>query len=353
MKKLKFIVISVIFFGAIIGILLNNKAKSNGKSVNNISTMYSVNVTKAAKKILSEKVTLAGIITANNDVAIISETSGKIVKVESQIGDYKTAGSVLVQVDDEIQKANYLTAEVNYKKSKKDLERYEDLYKGKSISDTQIESVRLAAQSAEAQYILAKRQYQNTKITTPISGIVTARNVDIGSMVQSGPNATVIGNVVDISKLKVKLNVAERDVFKISVGEKVDITTDVYPEKIFTGKISTISSKGDEAHSYPVEIQLENNSKYPLKAGMFGSVTFLHKKDTPVLVIPRAAIIGSINNAKIYIVKDNIAKLQNVVIGEKRGLNVEIVQGLIEGEIVVVNGQNNLSDGAKVSPIMQ
>src|SRR5664280_1278100 len=114
-----------------------------------------------------------------------------------------------------------------------------DVYKrqkGKSVTDAQYEQAKLAYQASESQYVLAKREYNDTKVTTPISGIVTARIVDLGNYVTKN---SVVANVVDISKLKVKLNVAEKDAFKLKTGDNVEIRTDVYAGIVFNGKISS------------------------------------------------------------------------------------------------------------------
>jgi RND family efflux transporter MFP subunit len=192
---------------------------------------------------------------------------------------------------------------------------------------------------------LAKREYNDTKITTPISGIVTSRIVDVGNYVNK---ASVVANVVDISKLKVKLNVAEKDAFKLRTGDNIEVATDVYPGVIFNGKISSISSKADEAHTYPVEIILANPKDHPLKSGMFGRVSFTSIQNNTLLVMPREALVGSIKDAKVFVVEGGIAKIKNVLIGNAFENWLEIKGGLKSGDKIVVNGQNNLQDNDKV-----
>ncbi len=348
MNTFKIFSIAVIIAGSMIAIVLTDKAQGTAQNVNTIATAYSVSVVKAGKQNISESLSLVGTIGAHNDVMILSETQGRVVKVFANVGDYKKAGSVLVEVDSELKEAAYKTATMTYDKAKKDLERYENLYKEGSISESQIEQVRWTFQSAEAQYIVARRQLKDTKITTPISGIVTARFVDVGSTVQGAPQSTVVANVVDISKLKVKVSVAEKDVFKLKIGDNVEVTTDVYPNASFEGRVATIAAKGDDAHTYPVEVRIDNSTKYPLKAGMFGRVNFTLKNRQENIIVPREAIVGSLKNAKVYVVENNIAKLRTVKIGGEIGTNVEIIAGVKEGEVVVVNGQNNLKDNAAV-----
>ena len=351
MNRYRIISISVVLLGVSLGFILKSQAKDEGNnassSTSSIATAASVSVVTAAKQTVTDRFTSIGTIVANNDVNIISETQGRVVKVLAEVGDYKKAGSVLIEVDSELKEAAYNAAKVSYEKAQNDLKRYEELYKEKSISDSQIEQARWAFQSAEAQYVAARRQLSDTKITTPISGIVTARNVNVGSFVQGAPQSTLVANVVDISKLKVKLNMAEKDVFRVKTGDKVEITTDVFPDQVFPGTISTISSKGDEAHTYPVEIVLEN-PRQQLKAGMFAHIAFNPKSSGDALVIPREAIVGSMKNAKVYVVTNNVAQLRPVQVGKTFGTSVEVRKGLSIGDVVVVNGQNNLKDNAAV-----
>jgi len=348
MKRIAVISTLVVGVGVVSAILMTSQATSNDQNQNTIATAYSVSVVSARTQSVPDNFSLVGTIAANNDVVIMSETSGRIVKVHAQVGDFKQAGSVLVEVDDELKEAAYKTATMTYEKAKKDLERFESLYKDGSIAESQIEQSRWNFQSAEAQYIVARRQYRDTKITTPISGIVTARPVDIGTMLQGAPQPSVVANVVDISKLKVKVNVGERDVFKLKIGDKVSISTDVYPGITFEGKISTISAKGDEAHTYPVEVRIDNSDKYPLKAGMFGTISFQPGTSAKNILLPREAIVGSVKNAKVYVVQNNIATLRPVTVGSEVGTSVEIIAGISEGEVIVVNGQNNLKDNVPV-----
>ena len=349
MKRFTVISTLVVGVGVVAAILMTSKAESNAQPGNTIATAYSVSVVTAQKQNISENISLVGTINANNDVVIMSETSGRVVKVNAEGGEFKQAGSVLVEVDDELKEAAYKAATMNYEKVKKDLERFESLYKEGSVSESQIEQSRWNFQNAEAQYIVARRQYRDTKITTPISGIVTARPVNIGSMLQGAPQPSVVANVVDISKLKVKINVSEKDVFKLQIGDAVDVTTDVYPGVTLEGRISTISAKGDELHTYPVEVTLNNSTKTPLKAGMFGTVSFTAKNSENNIVIPREAIVGSIKDAKVYVVENSVAKTRAIVTGKELGTSIEVLSGIRPGEVVVVNGQNNLKDNVAVT----
>lgn len=347
-NKIKYTLIIAAAFIAITAVLLHNRSQLKAEENVEKIDAYPVNVDTVSFKHLSDHLNLIGTIEAINDVPIVSEAQGKVTNVYAQVGDYKKAGSTLFQLEDDLELAAFKTAEVNYQKTQKDFDRYQALYKEKSVTDSQFEGAKLALQSAEAQYISAKKAYEDTKISTPISGIVTSRKVDLGDYVQ---NHSVVAEVVDIANLKAVINVAETDVFDLKVGDKVQITTDVYPGVTFEGRIKTISDKGDAAHTYPVEVDLSNSREHPLKAGMFAHVNFNPVSKSSSLVIPRDALLGSIKDAQVYIVNNGTAKLRNLVIGNSSNNNLEVISGLHEGDIVVVNGQNNLKENYKVKII--
>jgi RND family efflux transporter MFP subunit len=346
MNKTKIIGVTILIIAIIVVILFYNKSKNMAKSQSDILSATTVSVAKVERMHLAATQSIVGTISANNDVSIISETQGKVTAVFAEIGQHLAAGSAIVQVDDELKKANFITAETNYEKAKKDLERFETLYKQNSATDQQLEGARLSAKSAEAQYIIARRQYNDTKISTPITGIVTSRPVDVGTYIAPG---MLVANVVDISSLKVRLSVAERDAFRIKVGENVEVSTDVYPGIIFKGHVKSISSKADDAHLYPVEVAFPNTQQHPLKAGMFGRVAFTSGTNGEALTIPREALVGSMKEPKVYVVEGTLARLRNIVAGDEVGTSITVLLGLQEGEVIVTNGQNNLKDSTVVA----
>lgn len=346
MKRLKIIFAVVIVFAITLAVLFNNKSRMQARSKNDEIHFLPVTLLEVSKRALAEDISLTGTIAAYNDVAIVAETQGRIVNVLASVGDRVSAGSVLIQLDDELKKAAYVSAEVNYEKTKKDLERYETVYKDGSVSDAQLEGARLAFKSAEAQYITARRQFNDTKIKTPIPGIVTSRPYDVGTMVQ---NNSTVANVVDISRLKVKLNVAERDVFRLHAGDVAEITTDVYPGVTFAGRVATISAKADDAHTYAVEVSLTNNNEHPLKVGMFARVTVSLKLESASLAIPRQTLVGSLKQPQVFVVDKGIARLRDIVVGSEVGEYLEVRSGLIAGEQIVWSGQNNLKDSVAVT----
>ena len=350
MKKILIPTTIIVFLAIIIGVLEYNKSKVEQAIVKQTFVQNAIPVTIAEAEItdLSNSLTLVGTIMAGSDVNIVAEAGGRILQLHANPGQYKSAGSVIAELDSELRRASVMNAQAAYEKAKMDYDRMEKMFKEGVVNAMQMDQARYGFQAAEAQLIMSKRQLRDTKVTTPISGIINARMVDQGATVAIN---AVIANIVDISTLKVKVNVSEKDAFALKNGDKVIVTTDVYLGVEFSGQVASIAPKADEAHTYPIEIRMSNSKQYPLKAGMFGKVSFTSIEKSDALIIPRSALIGSIKNPKVFVIKDGKAELRDVQTGADAGIKLEIISGLQAGESIVTNGQNNLRPGSKVTII--
>lgn len=351
-KKLGIVGVILLVFAVIIFILIQNKTKSQEKlkTGNDYSKAVPVNVTDVTVKEIDNKLSMVGTINASKEVIVGAETVGRVTAVSFSEGQFVSKGRILASIDSETKRLNIENAQNNYEKAKVDLARYEQLVLENAATQVQLESYRFAMKSAETQLLLANRQLKDAYVKAPMSGYVTKKNIEAGSIVSSG---TAVATIVDISTLKVVVNVSETDVFQLKVGDPAEVTTDIYPGKIFFGKITAIIAKGDEAHTYPVEITVPNDKSHPLKAGMFGKANFTSLQNKSGLVIPREALVGSIKEPKVFIIQGNVAKLVNISTGAESDLFIEVTSGLKEGDKVVTNGVNNLKDNIEVKVITQ
>ncbi len=331
--------------GLMVLVLFHNKAEVEKKAKITRSASVSVAVTKVQFETLQMNLTKVGLIVAHNEVEVVSEASGKIVEVNAGVGSYLKMGSPLVKLDDELPKVNFLSAQSNYDKARKDWERAQGLYNQGLISSSELESARNNFRAAEAAQLSAKRQYENATVTTPISGIVTARPVNVGAMINPG---TVVAMIIDTSSFKIVVNVGSGEAFKLKAGDPISVVTNVYPGTEFGGRIVSISDRSDEARTFPVEVAIANQQEHSLKSGIYGKVTFRLKTEHPVLTIPRDAVIGSVKNPQVYVVENGVAKLREIVVGSEIDAKLEVIRGLKEQEQVVVSGQDNLRDNAAV-----
>jgi len=348
MKRFITIAVVIILTGMIAFRLMQNKKtiEARAQVEDNSNQVVSVNVYKAEKKIAEKKLKMVGTAIANQVIDIKSEVQGKIISLNITLGQKVSQGQVLAKIDDRLRSLAVDNAQQRLADAKQNFERFKNLYEGGAASKAQFDQYSLAYENARNQVDQARKELSSTTVTAPISGIITSKQAEEGSFTTMG---SPIATVVDISKLKIQLNISENDVYALNLGDEVTITTTVFPGVNYHGKVTFISPRGDEAHNYPVELSIENKKDKQLKAGTYVDVTFNKQSNVPTLQIPREALVGSIKDAKVYIAdKENTVQLKPIVIGNDYGQYLEVIEGLSEGDIIVTSGQINLTNGAKV-----
>jgi len=189
-------------------------------------------------------------------------------------------------------------------------------------------------------------KFEKAPVQSPLTGIVGRVYVDIGQNVTA---QTPIALVVDTDKVKIDLDTPEKYLPQVSLGQEAQINVDAYPEEEFSGQVTRISPVIDlETRSAPIEITVDN-PQHRLQSGMFAKVRLILKehKNTPVIL--KEAIIGKEPNLYVYVVEDNKAILKKITLGLRQGPYFEVQEGLKEGDLVVIMGQQRLKDNAPVS----
>lgn len=352
MKKRSIVIIVsviVVCAGLITWRLYANKQEIDSRTVVK-TTVESIAVTTAAvqKQPVAGNLRFTGITEANQYIMVASKASGEITDIKFKLGDFVSKGHILARVDDAYARFTLGNATINHGKYKEDLQRYETLREGDAVSETQLRDIRVAYENAKIQLEQAQRQLEDTYIRAPFSGYITSREVDMGEFVGV---STPIAGIADISELKVVVSVPEGSVYELKKGQPVSVTTSIYPGVTFAGKIASISQQGDNAHSYPVEISLPNSKENPLKSGTYVNVSVETGNSEPVLSIPREAIVSTVKDPSVYRVENGIATLVKITTGRDYEDKIEVLDGLREGDKVVVSGQINLTEGVSVSEV--
>ena len=319
--------------------IVQSKVKANDPSKEYMVKTYIV--TESA---FTEHVNAIGTFEPAREVQLISQANGQVTQLNFELGSHVKAGQVLVSVDKEILQAQYNAAAANYENAKSNLDRYEKAAQSEGIPQIQLDQNRLAVKSAESQMKVLAKQLQNTTITAPFDGIVTEKNIELGSTLSPGTKVLMI---TDISSLKLTVQVPEQDVVQFKIGQNIDIASELYPGKLLNGKIVMIGAKGDKAHNYPVQIEVKNNAETPLKAGMYGSVASNASNDA--LLVPKTALIGSEKKAQVYVIEDGKAMMRDIRIASSNNEYYSVSSGLKKGDTVVVSGQINLDNATPVS----
>jgi RND family efflux transporter, MFP subunit len=190
-------------------------------------------------------------------------------------------------------------------------------------------------------------KFEKAPVESPLTGVVGRVYVDIGSSVNTD---TPIALIANLDKAEIHLDIPEKFLPKISLGQDADITVDAYPNEKFLGKVTMISPIVDlQTRAAPIEIKIEN-ADHRLQSGMFAKVKLVIEEQKNVPVILKEAIIGRGENTYVYIVDGNRAFLKSVTLGLRQGPYYGVENGVKSGEKVVVVGQQRLRDGCLVEP---
>jgi multidrug efflux pump subunit AcrA (membrane-fusion protein) len=203
---------------------------------------------------------------------------------------------------------------------------------------------------AQATLELNKAQLGNLIILSPMKGGVTKRFVDPGTMVK---DTTPILTLMDLSEMKMMVNVIEREFIHLEKGQPVKITITAFPDRVFTGSIQIVNPALD-LQSRTAEIQISiPNPDFVLKPGMFGRAEIILRSNPQAVLAPIQSVLTEIDKDFVFVLKEDKAFRRPVRKGVVRDTVVEIVQGLSPGEQVLTAGQVSLKDGSKVRLSLQ
>lgn len=352
----KNIIIAAIIIGSlglIAFTLMNNKKENEEKTaiVAEKNASISVKVNPVTTEEISLDFSVNGSFEPIQELTFSAEKSGKVIRVLVNEGDYVNVGQTLVVVRSDVINVNAQTAKAIYNNAQADYARYENAYQSGGVTKQQLDQAKLALTNARANLTQANISVGDTRVKAPISGFINKRFIEPGSMLTGMP-ATAMFEIVNVSKLKLNVTVNESQVASLKLGSPVNITASVYPDKVLTGKITFIAPKADSSLNFPVEIEIANTSSNDLKAGMYGTAEFASKQQKQsMMIVPRNAFVGSVSSNQVFVAENGIAKLKTVTAGRILGDKVEIINGLSDGEKVIVTGQINLQDGNKVDII--
>lgn len=349
MKKGIIIAIVVIISGLMLWKLFSNKKKlDDAKQVPTEQTDIAIpiNAITIGLAPINNALTKTGTLIPNKEADIPALTGGKIVSVNFSLGSIVSQGAVVAQVDSRSMELNLAQAKLAKNKAEQDYRKFEKLLAGEATTESTFQDVKLNFENTQNQIALLEKQIADTRIKAPISGQIISKTIEPGEFVGMGQS---VAKMVDLSRLKVKVMVSESEVYQLKINQPVQIKTDVYPNILFDGKITFISGQGDATFNYEIEITLENNKKdAPLKAGSYAYVDFKQNTQIEGIQIPRSALVESIQNPYVYVIKNNLLEKRSVVIERDLGNVLLIKSGLSAGEQVVTSGLVNVREGSKV-----
>ena len=304
-----------------------------------------VEAAKVEKVNLLKKIETLGSLGSIDSVEISPEIAGQIAKIYFRAGSSIKKGTPLIQLDDTVFKSELASAKANLKLSQMNYNRTAELSKRRISSEQELDQV--LADLRDKQNLVKVKQSQLDKmtLTAPFSGVLGSRHISIGQYVSVGQPLI---KLVATKQLKVEYAVPERYLPDLQIGQKIEVISDSFPDKRFSGTVDYISPEIDkETRSIAVEA-IVDNSKQDLSAGLFVYVNHYLGQVKPVLLIPEESLIPSINGQKVFIIDNEQAHEARITTGAHRLSKVEVLSGLEENQLVVARGQHKLKDGNKV-----
>lgn len=345
MKKVINILVVVAIIAAIIVVLkMNKKANQQQTALASVvSTAIPVQLDVVVEEAFTPQFTSNGVLEPIKELSFVSDVAGRVVRIAVEKGDKVQKGQTLIQVDDEMLKADYTASEAAYKALKTDYDRFEKSKESGGVSAQQLDNIRTQLIAAESRLVSSKRRLSDATVKAPMAGYINERYIEVGAYLNPGAR---LFDLVDDSKFKLKCTVTETQVMLIKKGQSVTISCDQFPDQTFTGTLSFIGKKVGSGLNYPVEITLPAGKD--LMTGLYVSAQFGSKQQQKGLLIPRNAVSGGVKSASVFVVEEGIAHRRNVTIGSMIGSKVHVLQGVQAGDSIVVAGLIDVSDGIQV-----
>ena len=365
------VVLAIVVVLVILGIVPRVRARQALREETNRLAAPVVTVVHPRRQTPSEEVVLPGNIQAFIDAPIYARTSGYLKKWYADIGTHVKEGSLLAEietpeVDQQLQqaRADLATGEANLKLSKITANRYQTLFKTDSVAKQDVDN---AVQDAAAKSATVKSEQANVrrleqlvafqKIYAPFDGVVTARNTDIGQLIDSGSSAGAtreLFHIASVRKLRVFVNVPQIYSHDTIPGIKADLTLPELPGRRFQGTLVRTADAMDPAtRTLLVEVDVVNSTGL-LFPGAYTEVHFKVKNDISTLLLPATSLIFRSEGLRVGTVTNgNRAALIPIVLGRDLGNEVEVVSGLSDNASVILTPPDSLVDGQAVHVVDQ
>ena len=297
---------------------------------------------------LSIQSTYVGYLLPNKRVLMRSEIDGVIEKIDFEEGDEITKGKRLVDISTKEHRLKLKIAITDSNLADINIKRDEKLAAQNLIPNAQLDQTKTRAESASLNKELAEISLNKSLISSPLKGTIKTRHIKVGEFVRKGDKLV---EILDIDKIIVKVNIPEQEILSIQVGQNVEVALYIMEKKTFLGRVKNIGLEADSSNrTFPVEILVDNKERQ-LRAGMLARATFTKNVDQDQIVIPRHTVLERDQGRVVYVFEDGKAFRRDITIGLSQLDQVQVVQGLNKGELIVVEGHTKLTDGEEVNVV--
>jgi membrane fusion protein (multidrug efflux system) len=286
---------------------------------------------------------------ADQRATIVSQTTGVVLEVLAEEGDYVEAGAVMARLETDRYRLEVKRAQAELSRLQTDFDRKKELFERNLISAEAYEQVSASFEAQRVAFDLAKLDLHYTAIRAPFSGFVSERLVRVGNLVS---NLDPVFRITSYDPLLAVLHVPERELSVLRKDLPVSVMVDAWPGQMFEGRVTRISPVIDpETGTFRVTAEVRDSGN-KLKPGLFGRVQVLYDMHEGVPVIPRSAVISEDDQNHVFVVDpEGVASKRAIELGHEKDGRVEVLSGVSHGEKVVTAGKGSLSNGSVVEVI--
>ena len=307
-----------------------------------------VTVVAAGMRDFNDAIEVIGTAQARESIVITPKVADTIRAIRFDSGAHVRQGQVLVEMSSVEQGADLAEARANNAQAQENLRRYQELFNRGFASQAQLDTVRAAADAAQARVDAGGSRISDRTIRAPFSGVIGLRTASPGQYMQPGAQ---IGTLDDISQMKLDFDVPETDVARVATGVSISAHTAAYPNREFTGAIANVDSRIDPAtRTVRVRALLPNDDSV-LRPGMLMTVE-VRSNPRSALAIPEIAIVDAADGSYVYRIArgDHGTTAERVPVhaGQRTGGLAEILSGLNAGDMVITEGIQGVRPGQPV-----
>jgi membrane fusion protein (multidrug efflux system) len=303
-----------------------------------------VTVGRARRDSIYDVVEALGTAQANESVTLTAKVTDTVRRVNFEDGDYVEAGAVLIELTNQEEEALLAEARANLDDAESQLRRLEDLSARGLTSASELDVARSRAGAMRARLNSIVARLRDRLIQAPFSGLLGFRQVSPGTLLS--PN-TPITSIDDISTIKLDFTIPETFIGAMAPGAKIVAKSVSFPDRDFEGTVRTVGSRVDPVtRAITVRAHIDNKDK-ALRPGMLLTVEVV-TAERSALVVPEGSVFQVQNRAYVYTVDGDTVHQREIDVGGRRFGVVEVLGGLKEGELIVVEGIIKLREGARV-----
>lgn len=307
---------------------------------------------KTVREPVTEQLRVIGTVLANETVDLQAEVDGRVTAIHFEEGQRVEAGQLLVDLDSTEVEARLAEAEASARWEQSKWERASELLKNRTMSQQEADEAKAQFDMANARVLQVKKQLLDMKIKAPFSGVIGARQISPGQVISRmnpGRGVQTIATLSDIDPVKVEGNLPERFLAQAKAGSKYQLSIAAFPGEKFEGELYFVAPHVDPVNRTVLVKARVPNPDLRLKPGMFASAELSLRVKDDAIVIPEAALMPQGERFAVIVVgAEMTAEMRPVKPGVRLAGRAEIVEGLNEGELVVVEGWQKTRPGGKV-----